>query len=143
MAHHTQPAPPTQQPPNTSTLLAQALRISMRSFIRNIAHQVINDCEKRTGSPNPIYFLQNCESILYQQGYFPTFSSRDIQDVCNKYKSQPTQQPQKCSDLSHLVQLYLVKDMDRSVKELLKYSTSDGFIQVLYDNFIQNEWDLS
>ena len=80
---------------------------------------------------------------MFQQAYFATASNAELTLFCDRTRQKLDPVTDKCSDLSQLVQLYLKNDVEEELKRLMEYSTSDGFIQVMYDSFIQSGWDLS
>jgi len=66
------------------SLLAQGIKITIKSWISNLIKLVQNDCTKRFKSNNLAQFLQNCESILYQQAYFATADKTELASMCDK-----------------------------------------------------------
>lgn len=123
--------------------LEQALQISFKGWIRNMISLLKSDCSKRTGDINVQFFVENCAQIMYQQAYMPLAFSSEIEEICEKAQSQH-QDHETCETVSkRLVQMYFQEDIEPVLLYVMQYSTSDFFIEVLMEEFIDLEWDLS
>ena len=103
-----------------------------------------NDCSKRTGDLNIEYFVNNCALIMEQQAYLPIADQKEVTNICGQVKKDFNKEKDKCESVSkNIIQLYFKQDIEKIIMYVMKYSTSDSFIQVINENFIDLGWDMA
>lgn len=132
-----------QQSGKPLSLLGQAMQISLKAWIRLLIYIIKSDCSKRTGDINIPYFVENCQEIMYQQAYLPIAEASEIQQICANVQKN-FQSDDNCDTVSkEIVQIYLKQDIEKQLMYIMQFSTSDSFIEVLNDQFIDMGWDLT
>ena len=80
---------------------------------------------------------------MNQQAYLPIASKSDIGKICAKVHKN-FQKDDKCITISkELVEEYLRRNIKPILSYVMNFATSDSFFNVIYNDFMQTNWDLT
>lgn len=64
--------------------------------------------------------------------------------ICNEVKKGFNKQSDKCDSVSKdITKLYFSQDIEKVIMYVMKFSTSDSFMQIINENFIDLGWDMA
>jgi len=67
-----------------------------------------------------------------------------VNKICNEVKKGFNKQSDKCDSVSKdITKLYFSQDIEKVIMYVMKFSTSDSFMQIINENFIDLGWDMA
>jgi len=67
-----------------------------------------------------------------------------VNKICNEVKKGFNKQSDKCDSVSKdITKLYFSQDIEKVIMYVMKFSTSDSFMQIINENFIDLGWEMA